>query len=161
MFSRARKGRPRPSEEIEGMKTTSLYSGFGPARAYGEDRRFSQPDALLNDQYLENFRSKAPLEGERALLLAVLEDGVGCFQDNVLPRNRKKQMLLEEAREWFFNDDSDWLFSFRLGLRDARSRTRLHPPGTPTLAGASACAITKMAPLSAHAAGPGRITQPQ
>jgi hypothetical protein len=83
------------------MKTTSLYSGFGPARAYGEDRRFSQPDALLNDQYLENFRSKTPLEGERALLLAVLEDGLGCFQDNVLPRNRKKQMLLEEAREWF------------------------------------------------------------
>jgi hypothetical protein len=95
------KGRPRPSEEIEGMKTTSLYSGFGPARAYGEDRSFSQPDALLNDQYLENFRSKTPLEGERALLLAVLEDGVGCFQDNVLPRNRKSRCCWKKRGNGF------------------------------------------------------------
>jgi hypothetical protein len=99
-------------EEIEGMKTASIYSGLGSARAYGEDRSLFQPDALLDDRYLENFRSKTPLEGERTLLLAVLEDGISCFQDNVLPRNRKKQMLFEEAQEWLFSDDSDWLFSF-------------------------------------------------
>jgi hypothetical protein len=94
------------------MKTTSPYSGLSLAQAYGEDRSLFQPDALLNDQYLENFRSKAPLDSERALLLAVLEDGIDCFQDNVLPRNRKKQMLFEEAQEWLFSDDWDWLFSF-------------------------------------------------
>ena len=95
------------------MKTTTQQK---PARvrAGGEDRisTLFQPDALLNDEYLENFRRKAPLEPERALVIAVLEDAIGCFQDNVLPRNRKKQMLLEEAQEWLFSDDSDWLFSF-------------------------------------------------
>jgi hypothetical protein len=95
------------------MKTTTQHK---PARvrAGGEDRisTLFQPDALLNDEYLENFRRKAPLEPERALVIAVLEDAIGCFQDNVLPRNRKKQMLFEEAQEWLFSDDSEWLFSF-------------------------------------------------
>jgi hypothetical protein len=71
-----------------------------------------QPDVLLADQYSDNFRRKIPLEPERALVLAVLEDAVRCFQDNILPRNRKKQMLFEEAQEWLFSDDSSWLFSF-------------------------------------------------
>jgi hypothetical protein len=71
-----------------------------------------QPDVLLADQYSDNFRRKIPLEPERALVLAVLEDAVRCFQDNILPRNRKKQMLFEEAQEWLFSDDSGWLFSF-------------------------------------------------
>ena len=34
----------------------------------------------------DNFRRKTPLEPEKALLLAVLEDGIRCFQDNILPR---------------------------------------------------------------------------
>jgi hypothetical protein len=71
-----------------------------------------QPDALLGEQYLDNFRRKTPLEPEKALVLAVLEDGIRCFQDNILPQNRKKQMLFEEAQEWLFSDESDGIFSF-------------------------------------------------
>jgi hypothetical protein len=52
------------------------------------------------------------LEPEKALLLAVLEDGVRCFQDNILPRNKKKQMLFEEAEAWLFSDESNGVFSF-------------------------------------------------
>jgi hypothetical protein len=141
---------------------TSAYSGLGPAQAYGEDRNLFQPDALLNDQCLENFRRKAPLEGERPLLFAVLEDGIGCFQDNVLPRNRKKQMLFKRSAGMAFCRRFGLAFSFVSICATLGLRTRLHPPGTPTLAGASVCAITKKAPpLQAHAAAPGRITQPQ
>jgi hypothetical protein len=124
------------------MKPKNQHSEHMPAHAVpgGEDRIASlfQPDALLGDQYLENFRRTIPLEPEKALLLAVLEDGVRCFQDNVLPRNRKKQMLFEEAQEWLFSDNSDWLFSFvsicavlgldpsyiRRGLRQWQERAR-------------------------------------
>jgi hypothetical protein len=90
-------------------KNRSVQTVYG-----GEDRLASlfQPDALLGEQYLENFRRTTPLEPEKALLLAVLEDGVRCFQDNVLPRNNKKRMLFEEAQEWLFSDDSDRLFAF-------------------------------------------------
>jgi hypothetical protein len=123
----------RKTQHAESMPTRPVSGG-------GEDRIASlfQPDALLGDQYLENFRRTVPLEPEKALLLAVLEDGVRSFQDNVLPRNRKKQMLFEDAQEWLFNDDGDWLFSFvsicsvlgldpsyiRRGLRQWQERAR-------------------------------------
>jgi hypothetical protein len=98
---------------------------------------FFQPDILLGDQYIDNFRRKTPLEPEKALLLAVLDDGIRCFQDNILPRNRKKQLLFEEAEAWLFSDESNGVFSFvsicallgfdpgyiRRGLRQWQERT--------------------------------------
>ncbi|MEK7783674.1 MAG: hypothetical protein AAB279_07085, partial [Candidatus Binatota bacterium] len=42
-----------------------------------------QPDTLLPAQYLETFRRKAPLEPEKRLILAVLEDAVACFQKHL------------------------------------------------------------------------------
>ena len=81
----------------------------------GGDEKLSslfQPDVLLGEQFIENFRRKTPLEPEKALLLAVLEDGIRCFQENILPRNRKKQMLFEEAEAWLFFDESNAVFSF-------------------------------------------------
>lgn len=81
----------------------------------GSDEKIAflfQPDVLLADQYNDNFRRKVPLEPEKALLLAVLDDGVRCFQDNIMPQNKKKQILFEEAREWLFSDESNGVFSF-------------------------------------------------
>jgi len=85
-----------------------------PTVSAGDDRVASlfQPDVLLGDQYLENFRRKVALEPEKALMLAVLDDGVRCFQDNLFSENKKKRMLLEEAVEWLFSDDASWIFSF-------------------------------------------------
>lgn len=71
-----------------------------------------QPDVLLTEQYIDNYRRKTPLEPEKALLLAVLDDAVRCFQDNLLSQNKKKQLLFEDARDWLFSDDSNWVFSF-------------------------------------------------
>jgi hypothetical protein len=71
-----------------------------------------QPDVLLTQQYLDNFRRKTPLEPEKALLLAVLDDAVRCFQDNILSQNKKKQLLFEEAEAWLFSEESDGIFSF-------------------------------------------------
>lgn len=71
-----------------------------------------QPDVLLAADFFENFRRKTPLEPEKTLMLAVLEDGVRCFQDNALAQEGKKRKLFQEAEEWFLSDDSDWLFSF-------------------------------------------------
>jgi hypothetical protein len=85
-----------------------------PVGSASEDKIASlfQPDVLLTEQYIDNFRRKTPLEPERALLLAVLDDAVRSFQDNLLSQNKKKQLLFEEAREWLFSNDSGWVFSF-------------------------------------------------
>jgi len=88
-----------------------------PAQAgdYGVEERVGslfQPDTLMAEDYLRNFRRKTPLEPEKHLVLAVLEDGIRCFQDNASARAGKKKKLFEEAQEWLFCDESDWLFSF-------------------------------------------------
>jgi hypothetical protein len=97
-----------------------------------------QPDSLLGEDYAANFRRKFPLEPERTLLLAVLEDGIRCFQENLFAPAGKRQMLFEEAKEWLFSDDADWFCSFisvctllnlepnyiRRGLRQWEARAR-------------------------------------
>jgi len=101
-----------------------------------------QPDTLLSEDYAANFRRKIPLEPERTLLLAVLEDGIRCFQENLFAVNGKRRTLFDEAKEWLFSDDANWFCSFvsictllnlepsyiRRGLRDweARERKALH-----------------------------------
>ena len=39
-----------------------------------------QPDTLLPEQYLDTYRRKLHLEPEKKLMLAILEDGIACFQ---------------------------------------------------------------------------------
>lgn len=71
-----------------------------------------QPDILLEEDYFGNYRRKIPLEPEKALMLAVLEDGIRAFQENISVQSGKKRALLDEAREWLFSDQDEHIFSF-------------------------------------------------
>ena len=73
-----------------------------------------QPDTLLVDQYLTNFRRRISLEPEKTLMLAVLEDAINCFKDNVAAESEKKKRLFEAAEQWILADDGDWVFSFQI-----------------------------------------------
>ena len=71
-----------------------------------------QPDTLLSAQYFDNLRGKTLLEPEKRLMLAILEDAVQCFQDNLLAQSGKKKRLFEEAEEWILEEGDDGIFSF-------------------------------------------------
>jgi len=71
-----------------------------------------QPDTLIPDQFLETFRRKVPLEPEKKLLLAVLEDAISCFQKYAFTREGKGRVLFQDAEQWFLEKNGDWLFSF-------------------------------------------------
>jgi hypothetical protein len=79
-----------------------------------EDRVSSlfQPDTLLSEEYFGNYRRRVPLEPEKELMLAVLEDGVRSFQENLFAETGKKRALFDEAREWLFSDGFEHVFSF-------------------------------------------------
>ena len=55
---------------------------------------------------------QVPLEPEKKLLLAVLEDAISCFQKYVFTREGKGRVLFQDAEQWILQKDSDWLFSF-------------------------------------------------
>jgi hypothetical protein len=71
-----------------------------------------EPSVLLPIQFFAGLRQKAPAEGERRLMLAILEDAIECFQKHLWATDRKRRQLHDEAELWFLADDSDWLFSF-------------------------------------------------
>jgi hypothetical protein len=50
--------------------------------------------------------------GEVALMRAVLEDAIDCFQKQVRKSGRRAQRLAREAEDWLFKDDQLWPFSF-------------------------------------------------
>jgi hypothetical protein len=71
-----------------------------------------QPDSLATTQFEDTMHRATPLEPEKKLLLAVLEDAVICFQDNFFAREKKKRQLFEETEQWIFTERSDRLFAF-------------------------------------------------
>jgi predicted Ser/Thr protein kinase len=51
-------------------------------------------------------------EGEKELMLAVLEDAISSFQRYLVARNEGERKQFQDAQEWILGKDEDWLFSF-------------------------------------------------
>jgi hypothetical protein len=71
-----------------------------------------QPDTLLSAQYFDNLRRKTLLEPEKRLMLALLEDAIHCFQNNLSAQSLRKKKLFDEAEQWIVEKGADWIFSF-------------------------------------------------
>ena len=71
-----------------------------------------EPDTLLPIQYFEAMRRKHLLEGEKRLILSVLEDAIECFMKCMDSATNKGQRLYREADEWIALEDKHWVFSF-------------------------------------------------
>jgi len=89
-----------------------------------------QPDTLLPAQYYGNLRRRNLLQPEMQLTLAILEDAIKCFQENLMAESGKGKKLFNEAEEWILDEDGDWIFSFRnvcelLGFNPAYMRQGL------------------------------------
>lgn len=70
-----------------------------------------QPDLLLADQ-LTAVRGMAESEGERQLMVAVLEDAAHCFQKYIFAQDKRGRDIFEEAEEWIMEEDTGAAFPF-------------------------------------------------
>ena len=89
-----------------------------------------QPDTLLSAQYFGNLRRRTLSQPEMRLMLAILEDAIHCFQDNLAAESGKGKNLFDEAEEWILDEGGDWIFSFgnvceQLGFNPAYVRQGL------------------------------------
>jgi hypothetical protein len=78
----------------------------------GSSAGLFEPDILLPNQYFAAFRRGRAVEGERRLMLAVLEDAVDAYRKYAMARDPREQACFLEAKEWFSSDDRSWLFAF-------------------------------------------------
>jgi hypothetical protein len=94
------------------------------------------PEILLPIQFANHDTN----QGERRLMLAVLEEAVVTFQRNLHARTRRGQRLFREADEWSRSADTSWTFAFEnvchaLGLdpeylREGLQRLKERPPAS-------------------------------
>ena len=70
------------------------------------------PDIVLPEQFIQGARRDSFISGEKALMLAVLEDGIRCFQEHLRNPRSNPRMLSQEAEAWIKAVDYDWPFSF-------------------------------------------------
>src|SRR5438552_15816823 len=85
-------------------------------REHAVDERFGvifQPDTLLPSQFFDRVRRRTEHDGERRLMIAVLEDAVDVFRKQAGARDARGEQLFQEAETWIEDPDRTWLFSFQ------------------------------------------------
>jgi hypothetical protein len=104
------------------QRYVSLQSGSG--------SRLVEPDLLAAAQYYDRVLYARPLDPEKRLMLAVLEDAVTCFQKWSFASSCRARARYKEVQDWFMNEKSDQLFRFEticeiLGLNPDHIRAGL------------------------------------
>lgn len=103
----------------------------------GRDAWYARPahDETSVETFLNSRLSVALVSPETALMYAILEDAFLCLQTTgeIMPLVQRRA---QEAEQWFFSDDSRWVFSFlpiceALGLDPGYMRKKVkHWPPT-------------------------------
>ena len=111
-------------------KSTTHRRRARPSRSTRRAATYDRPeDAVLPEQFFDSRVKLAAVCPETALMYAVLEDAFLCFHNQFEADPRRVQSA-REAEDWFFNDNSRWLFSFgsvcdALGLEPKYIRHKL------------------------------------
>lgn len=115
---------------MEQTTNVDQFQGITMARDLETLADLFEPDLVLPEQIIEGYRNDSYLSGEKALMLAVLEDGIRCFQEHLRNPRYNPRLLSQEAEEWIRAEDWDWPFSFNnvcenLGVNPEALRTSL------------------------------------
>lgn len=108
-----------PMKSVTRLSYVGRHAAFSASSGHwsalrAEEKALSlfQSDILAKFKYLANSRRKTHVEPEKRLMLAVLGDGISCFQKNAAAPHPKGRALFREAKEWILDEDRLWLFSF-------------------------------------------------
>jgi len=72
----------------------------------------AQNDVVLPAQFFAMLRRECPVQGERRLMIAILEDAIYCIQKYLTARSRAERKIFQEAHDWMLSENAD-PFSFR------------------------------------------------
>jgi hypothetical protein len=131
----AREHRPPAPGATSGLPVARPRRSHRPERASSRANGAEPfgPDVILPEQFYEQQNGLDQISGEKALMLAVLEDGIRCFQEHLKNPRVRPRLLARQAEKWIRSPDWDWPFSFNnvcetLALNPECLRTRLLTP---------------------------------
>src|SRR2546425_12704513 len=70
------------------------------------------PDTLLPSQFFDRVRRRVEHDGERRLMIAVLEDAVDGYRKQAGAQEARNQQLFREAEEWIEGRKRTWPCAF-------------------------------------------------
>jgi hypothetical protein len=70
-------------------------------------------DARLDLEYVDQICRNQYDEGEKKLMLAVLQEALNNFVQFLPAKDVTGQTRFREVEEWFWEDNGEWLFSFK------------------------------------------------
>ena len=103
------------SQADSGVSLESLGDGMTEARRFSVRDSLSDvlgPDVILPQQFFDGPRRDSDFSPEKALMLAVLEDAIRCFQEYFRTTRARPRMLSRQAERWIRTRDWNWPFSF-------------------------------------------------
>ena len=83
-----------------------------PASSLDRQGDLFEPEILLPTQFFTEPRGRAVHDGERRLLLAILEDAIGCYRKYIAAHDNRGRRLFREAQGWIMSEDREYPFSF-------------------------------------------------
>jgi hypothetical protein len=91
---------------------------------------FFGPDSVRIGHHVDRLRIKEPLQPEKRLMLAVLDDAVACILKYARGRNGREKRLFCQTEDWLMATEEEWPFSFvniceALGLHPGSLRSAL------------------------------------
>lgn len=95
---------------IHAQQNDLLQAVRADRKPISERRRIGE--GMLAEEVFTARSSLAARQPEAALMCAVLEDAVNCFQKQFVCATRRAKRLGHEAEKWMFSDDSKGTFSF-------------------------------------------------
>lgn len=103
-----------PAQEKVAMNPAPAMGPYSPHELDSFARHIFAPDPLSRFQYERVHQSKGSFPDDQAtksLMLAVLQDGIACFQSYFFQPSRSNAKLCREAEEWI-NSEDEGIFSF-------------------------------------------------
>lgn len=104
-----------PSQTLQTANATNSQRPVPPLLLYdlgATSQILPTAAAVLPEQFYSSPRAGEAQCGEVALMQAVLEDAILCFQKQFVRKGRRVLRLAREAEEWFSANDLRWPFSF-------------------------------------------------
>lgn len=91
-----------------------MASAYNPREDHGDDflSKLFYPDTLVDYEYLEVSRRQQPIEPEKHLMQAILEDAVNTYRLYLGSKSGRQRRLFIDAQRWFWARNDDWPFSF-------------------------------------------------
>jgi hypothetical protein len=103
-----------PKQSLATHPSARWARGLGTSDVPDSDKALAifQPDILVHEQFLSTYVRRFHLEPEKILMLAVLRDGVACFQENLGATEQRKRQRFLDANRWIMNEDRSYFLSF-------------------------------------------------